>query len=337
MPTTRRNAGFTLIELLVVIAIIAVLIALLLPAVQMAREAARRSECRNNLKQLALALNNYEATHHVYPMGGNIVRDRTLFGTNSFYVPGVSQFMALAPYMEEDAAYNAFNFYFVHWDIYNVTAVGLRAESLLCPSDTKNKNGVFPVGDPRVWWQTWNSSLDVTWGVSSYSGCTGLRNTFTFAAASRGDGVFMCISSYSSRDVIDGTANTIAFGEHAHSLLRDPAYGAIVVDPDYWGWWTEGGWGSAWFSTRYKINAHKTSYATDPNEVAVSILEGANSMHPGGAQFAFVDGTVRFITENIESVDFGVSAAGRNTGKKLYQYLGSRNGQETFDNIAAGF
>src|SRR5262245_9715228 len=146
----RSQRGFTLIELLVVIAIIAVLIALLLPAVQSAREAARRIQCTNNMKQLGLALQNYHSAVNSFPLGGaNAFADPPGSGSNYSWVPGFVQgetywgtFGAhafLLPYLEQGAIYNACNFaycstYDTGYSI-NSTSTLTVIQSLLCPSD----------------------------------------------------------------------------------------------------------------------------------------------------------------------------------------------------------
>src|SRR5437660_1682166 len=136
-----RRRGFTLIELLVVIAIIAVLIALLLPAVQAAREAARRSQCINNMKQIGLALANYESANGSYPASYGSSADMTLgnhWGTWGSWSPTA----LMLPYLEQKPLYDAINFSVVshgdkaHADIMNSTAVTTRISSFICPSAT---------------------------------------------------------------------------------------------------------------------------------------------------------------------------------------------------------
>jgi prepilin-type N-terminal cleavage/methylation domain-containing protein/prepilin-type processing-associated H-X9-DG protein len=205
-PTGRR--GFTLIELLVVIAIIGVLIALLLPAVQAAREAARRAQCTNNMKQLGLALANYESTHAAYPAAyGTRGYDMSAWGTWGAWSP---QSMLL-PYMEMVPTYNAINFgLFSHGDNgrqSNETAITTRVSSFLCPSAPLPPGTYY--GRPRP-------------GNSYFASVGGSFNWIGNMDAGRPNGIFMLGGSGNDWEktspitlaaITDGTTNTIAFGE----------------------------------------------------------------------------------------------------------------------------
>ncbi|RUL89226.1 DUF1559 domain-containing protein [Tautonia sociabilis] len=205
-----RRQGFTLIELLVVIAIIGVLIALLLPAVQSAREAARRSQCTNNLKQLGLALANYESANQSYPLGGNNGPGGPTTYDNRYWGAWSAQTMLL-PYLEQTQVYNAINFNYLgrsdgNGERGNYTGIMTRINTLLCPSSTP----------PRAIW-----NIDETLGMNRrpFAG----NNYFASAGSSImwigwpndiPNGLFANGGiPFSSRDVTDGTSNTVAFGE----------------------------------------------------------------------------------------------------------------------------
>ncbi len=190
----RTRKGFTLIELLVVIAIIAVLIALLLPAVQAAREAARRTQCVNNLKQIGLAIHNYHQTNDKFPPGG--ICTQSIPGCTGAW-NGHSSLGLMLPFMEQTAVYNAINFSLVSSDGStdyshpNATARQTVVNAFLCPSDQNNGGAI----DRR----------------NNYMASTGTTAANGYNSTSTG--LFSDGTVYGIRDAIDGTTNTIAFSE----------------------------------------------------------------------------------------------------------------------------
>jgi prepilin-type N-terminal cleavage/methylation domain-containing protein/prepilin-type processing-associated H-X9-DG protein len=209
-PSTAGR-GFTLIELLVVIAIIAVLISLLLPAVQAAREAARRSQCTNNMKQLGLALQNYHAAQNAFPLGGF----PSGISTNPVCCPygGWGAWSAqsmLLPYLEQTAVYNAQNFSMVmrgdgYGEVINTTATTSRIQAFICPSS--------PL--PRGGWYN-----GVAWPGNNYYASTGSSISWLGNQNNLGgypfnpNGPFMVGGNpLGLRDVTDGSSNTVGFGE----------------------------------------------------------------------------------------------------------------------------
>jgi prepilin-type N-terminal cleavage/methylation domain-containing protein/prepilin-type processing-associated H-X9-DG protein len=297
---SRTRRGFTLIELLVVIAIIAVLLGLLLPAVQKVRGAAARVQCLNNLKQIALAAHHYHDDHERFPVGVRLpvyVGDRPTGGTTLW--------VELLPYFEQDNLQKKWDYY----DNRNNVAGGRDATQaqvikiLLCPSD--------PLPDPVV--QVANA-LTPPWawgfyGMSSYGGNAGKRSVHTGGAPAfprmTRDGIFYINSCVRFADITDGSSNTFLFGERYHRDpeydLRQPVVWPGAVSMAQWGRWgfvgTPGAVGNVALHTAAPINYRVPpggDFSTVENRAAAF-----GSGHPGGANFAFADGSVRFVSDSI--------------------------------------
>ena len=219
----KARRGFTLIELLVVIAIIAILIALLLPAVQQAREAARRSQCRNNLKQLGVALHSYHETHLVFPRS-NFERDYDNPGYRGYSYFGFSAQTMLLPYMDEASLYNKFDFDLAANNGVNDQVKRAVISSFLCPSDvTEIPNGggygsgpgnsyVVSAG-PSVWWFQYGWTKPYPNPLPNMSDQVGM---FNYRKTVR------------MRDITDGSSNVIAASEH---IMGDGTTSASSVGP----------------------------------------------------------------------------------------------------------
>ena len=301
-PTLRpsRKRAFTLIELLVVIAIIAVLIALLLPAVQAAREAARRMQCTNNLKQLALAAHNYESSNGSFPAGNfSSIKDSTGSTTD-----GVSVLVRLMPYSEGQSSFNAANVFSSYQSRVNATVAGIGTSVLWCPSDPLVFSAV-PIGT------TYN--MPTTSGLkqqfTSYAGVMGIwglairssNPTFSQRIANL-NGVIYPYSNTRLADITDGTSNTLLFGEKAHTKM------GTGVGFEYH-WWNSGYYTDCLMETIFPINGqnkYRTFYSPgsapvyNGNEESYAMIAG--SLHPGGANFAFCDGSVKFLKETMDSM-----------------------------------
>jgi prepilin-type N-terminal cleavage/methylation domain-containing protein len=271
-----RSRGFTLIELLVVIAIIAVLVALLLPAVQQAREAARRSQCKNNLKQIGLALHNYHDSIGVFPFG------------RSASLGHVTETMLL-PYLDQAPLYNTFNFLTGFNSSPNWNASVTRIPAYLCPSNIQIEGvdwtgGTSPVtgANPKE-----DSARTHYEGISD----SGIGRAAGSVVVSNGNGMFYWQSRVGIRDIIDGASNTLAFCEII-------GRGTGTYDGVAWACYSGG------IGTGNGINAPWRSAATLPFPSTVNYFDGSAftgpaSYHTGGCHFVLADGSVRFISENI--------------------------------------
>jgi prepilin-type N-terminal cleavage/methylation domain-containing protein/prepilin-type processing-associated H-X9-DG protein len=297
-----RRGGFTLIELLVVISIIAVLIALLLPAVQAAREAARRAQCSNNLKQLALAAQNYVSANGCFP--GN-----SYSGQASNAYANFSCFVRMTLYLEQQQIYNATNFSWTDYDPPNITIAGIAINALACPSDPWlsvpiNTTGAGTSGFSSAYNMKAISSLPTTFNqqFTSYGGNQGtFPGTFQLSYGptefSQYNGVIFNDSSITLAQITDGSSNTFAFGEKAVSLFQTYV-AAKYANSD--GLWNCHNWFDTMFSAYFPPNPQTSSANLGGLAGVQTVFPGmGSSRHPGGVNFSFCDGSVRFIKNSI--------------------------------------
>jgi len=278
----RQNMrGFTLVELLVVIAIIGILIALLLPAVQAAREAARRMQCTNNLVQLGLALANYDAAHETLPPGV-VNPEGPIRNVPKGY--HMSWLVQVLPYIEEQVTFKYVDFSVGAYDKKNAPVAGAEISIFVCPSDPGPYRG--PYRDEGRW-------------PASYAGC---HHDVEAPIDADNHGVFFLNSSIRAMDIPDGASHTIFAGEKQ-------------LDADDLGWMS--GTRSTLRNTGTMINmtprvenagdtfgsvgeAIAGQAAEGPQAAGDDLAVGGfSSYHPGGANFLFGDGSVRFLSESM--------------------------------------
>jgi len=353
--------AFTLVELLVVIAIIGILIALLLPAVQAAREAARRSQCANNLKQAGLALHNYHDTHRCFPSQGQ----GTETGNQATSTRrGLSALVMMLPYMEQGALYDQFSspqaspaypaWGPVPWYGWNFRPHNNQVATMLCPSDGASQ--LRDLGGTPYWWQ----------GDTNYNFCLGDTVNTDWRGRSRVRGIFGADTFYAIRDIKDGTSNTIAMSEqvrckiilgtgssaaeiHGH-YVENAGDGSLRVNPAtclaykgpantilpsapgigdlrgvHWAW-------AAVVSTGFNTVLPPNSIGCKgtSSEWGADHLMPPDSFHPGGVNSIFADGSQHFISETI---DTGILSAPEVTAGPspygVWGAIGSKFGGET--------
>jgi prepilin-type processing-associated H-X9-DG protein len=301
MPTqgvSNRRIAMTLVELLVAVAIIGLLVALLLPAVQAARESARRAHCINNVRQLGLAAHHHHDVNKRFPTGARmstVVEGRPTDGTNLF--------VEMLLYFEQDNLHRRWDYK----DNRNNATGGLGAtqaqivEMLLCPTDPLPGRVMESTAAATP---LWSSGY---FGMSSYGGNAGKRSVNPgappdFLGISR-DGVFFLDSSVCLKDITDGSSMTLLFGERFH---QDPEFDRLrpVLLP---GVESIGGIGRWGYVANVGAMAHVTLHT--PVEINYQTPPGADQLqdrvcafgsgHPRGANFAFADGSARFIAEEL--------------------------------------
>ena len=294
------NRGFTLVELLVVITIIGILIALLLPAVQAAREAARRTQCVNSLVQIGIALHNYELANEVLPSG---VVDRQGPIRNKAAGYHMGWMVQILPYLEEGNAYRHVDFAAGVYDQKNAPVRAVRIGPYICPSDSGSYRSRGIPGAMGM--ATGGTAPEPIVAVASYAGC---HHDLEAPIDKDNRGVLFLNSRICSRDVTDGTSHTFYVGEK-------------VIEQVELGWMS--GTRSTLRNTGPMPNANQPGNPTGPLAMPQAkpedaaeaakqelVVGGFSSYHPGGANFLFGDGAVRFISQVINP--------------QAYQMLGNR-------------
>jgi prepilin-type N-terminal cleavage/methylation domain-containing protein len=342
MRKEHGKNGFTLVELLVVIAIIGILIGLLLPAINAAREAGRRAACTNNLKQLALALNSHLSTYGYLPPGVSITRTYpSTYYSKDYSVwyeatqtttgfSGASWMLYIMPFMEYKDIYD-------HWDFSHSVLVNKVLAQRDIPSFycSSRRVGVRK-GDDVIMFQKWTS------GGTDYGGCVGRTDFWVNTLGPQGDhmicgaefttpnvspndpttnkltngqvGVFYPNSRTTLNQITDGASHTILVGELQR--LHDPGVVPPGQNPTYYGpsMTSSDGWAVGGASNLFDCNTSGGFDQGQPGGLDNEFFESAGSQHPGGANFAAVDGGVHFIGETVDQYMLGLLASMADNG-----------------------
>jgi len=294
------RSAFTLIELLVVIAIIAILIGLLLPAVQKVREAAARTQCANNLKQIGVAMHNYHGTYGYFPPGFTS-QAATVNGDS--LGPGWGWAAHLLPYVEQDPLFRQID---LTKDIAHSANAAARVRSLpvyLCPSDSPRAPTFTVVADD-------SGTPITTVAFANYAGLGGIYEVTGFPDVNTG--VLLCNSKYRVTDITDGTTNTLLVVErHSKRSPMTTWVGAVTgsVNPPL-----NPGYDDEGPATLCLTNIGEAADGRTPNN-PLDHVEDASSRHPGGINVLLCDGSVRFVRDSINPVTW--SALGTRAGGEV--------------------
>lgn len=318
MHHSFRRRAFTLVELLVVIAIIGVLVALLLPAVQAAREAARRSQCSNNLKQLGLGLHNFESTYQKLPGGG-------ISPTSD-----LSMLVQLLPFIEQQAIFDRFDLTVHNYEGVNPTASAVQVKTLICPSDA------FPDRSKAIGWTSYHPNSGSWMPINGWDGIVGpsrdwtppspqglklpaltfgqisdgLSNTAALAEVALGGGDSG--GAKSRFDVFSGSPSTSSINDARNSLINMKWQDQTIAGGG-WRWrgypWSEGTPWRGFYNHLMPPNGISVQGADWPQ-----IVSSASSFHSGGAQAVMCDGSVKLHSETMDPF--------------VWTALGTRNGAE---------
>lgn len=329
-----ERIGFTLVELLVVIAIIGILIGMLLPAVQQVREAARRTACKNNMKQLGIALHNYESAFKRFPPGYAFIRGDDFAAQTGLPMSGGAAEANhlghawgtfILPFLELQNLYDIVDIERPVFDSVNLVARETELDVFLCPSDPYSKNS-FVVRDESTnpFEQYAAASYCANWGPAS-----GVLETPGNAAddinldatPDDSEGPFFRNSRTEFRDISDGTSNTLAIGERHNGPIEDSGGNPIGVAP-------HPNFENAWFAAVRDVDAPDDDHGhmvlfdaefgpNNPPNSGAGADRGVAAPHAGLAQFVFMDGSVHTIPESIDL--------------SIYRSLSSMRGGEVID------
>lgn len=349
----RITLGFTLIELLVVIAILGVLTGLLLPAVQAAREAARRAQCMNNLKQIGIALHHYHDAFDCLPPGRMTIYDPRFSSTGlpcAARAVDKSFLIMILPWMEQAPLYNAINqdLSILGWE--NRTVHSICISTFACPSDPDSGHPRDGDVEEMASFGFAEPGERLSMAFTSYSGCFGSLSVNAVPTPRNGcrvpgllamqsNGILCDTAPIRIASITDGLSHTILVAEKATTLFRQ----LNMADPSIfgrYGWYFAGNWGDTLMTTFYPPNMFEK----------VSLIAGAahtraaSSLHPSGINTLMGDGSVHFIKDTIQSWPYD-TRTGRPVGATLnpggwwenlpasgvWQKLGTRQGDEIID------